>query len=127
VTGRTVDVDLQTKAYFEIADDASLSYDDKVDRYLALADEHFETERYHDWCATHLPHLDEQVYDWVVSEDFERILLETVRATYPPHEHDQFMAHFTGLLDLWERDNAARGQSVSRAAPSSFASSPLST
>ena len=22
--------------------------------YLALADEHFETERYHDWCATHL-------------------------------------------------------------------------
>ena len=26
-------------------------------RYLALADEHFETERYCEWCDEHLPHL----------------------------------------------------------------------
>ena len=47
--------------YFAIADDPDRSYDDKIDAYLALADEHFETERYREWCATHLPHLEEQV------------------------------------------------------------------
>src|SRR6201746_1288420 len=39
VNGRTSEVDLQTSRYFDIADDESLSYDDKLDRYLALADE----------------------------------------------------------------------------------------
>ena len=39
VTGRKVEVDLRTRRYFEIADDDSLSYDEKLDRYLALADE----------------------------------------------------------------------------------------
>ena len=83
-----------------------MDYTEKIDAYLALADEHFETERYRDWCSTHLPDLDEQIYDWVTSPDFELLLLETVLSTYPPHEQEQFLAHFRGLLDLWARDNA---------------------
>ena len=55
VNGRNSEVDLQTSRYFEIADDESLSYDEKLDRYLALADEHFETERYWEWSGKHLP------------------------------------------------------------------------
>jgi hypothetical protein len=104
-TRRPVNVDLATSRYFAIADEPERSYEDKLDAYLALADEHFETERYRDWCTANLSHLDEQVHDWVTSADFDRLLLQTVRATYPPHEHDQFLAHFRGLLDLWERDN----------------------
>ena len=52
-----------------------------------------------------LPHLPEQVHDWVTSADFERLLRETVDATYPERERDQFMAHFKGLTDLWAADN----------------------
>ena len=37
--------------------------------------------------------------------DFERLLRETVDATYPERERDQFMAHFKGLTDLWAADN----------------------
>ena len=40
-----------------------------------------------------------------VSEEFERLLRETVDATYPERERDQFMAHFKGLTDLWAADN----------------------
>jgi hypothetical protein len=105
-TRRPSNVDLATSRYFAIADEPDRTYEEKLDAYLALADEHFETERYRDWCTSHLSHLDEQVHDWVASPDFDRLLLETVRATYPPHAHDQFLAHFRGLLDLWERDNA---------------------
>ena len=76
----------------------SLTYDDKLAAYLALADEHFETERYWEWSAKHLPHLDEAVLEWVTGDDFDRLLRDTVAATYPPHEHEEFLAHFRGLV-----------------------------
>jgi hypothetical protein len=103
VTGRGANVDLETGRYFEIAD-SDRSYDEKLDAYLALADEHFETERYRDWCTTHLGHLDEVVAQWVAGADFDRLLVETVQATYPPQEHEQFLAHFRGLIGLWVTD-----------------------
>ena len=106
VTGRRSNVDLKTSRYFDIADDAERSYDEKLDAYLRLADDYFETERYWEWCGRHLPHLDEQVYEWVTSEQFDRLLRDTVVATYPAHEVDTFIAHFRGLIDLWVADNA---------------------
>ena len=42
----------------------------------------------------------------MTSEEFDRLLRDTVAATYPPHEHDEFMAHFRGLLGLWVDDQA---------------------
>ena len=45
-------------------------------------------------------------YDWVTSDEFDRMLRDTVRATYPPHEQEQFLAHFRGLLGLWASDQA---------------------
>ncbi len=100
VNGRKSAVDLQTSRYFEIADSGA-PYEEKLDRYLALADEHFETERYWEWSAKHLGHLPEKVLEWVTGDSFDRLLRDTVAATYPPHEHEQFLAHFRGLVDLW--------------------------
>ncbi|HRW19547.1 MAG TPA: hypothetical protein P5181_11945 [Dermatophilaceae bacterium] len=108
VTGRRASVDLHTDRYFAIADDPDRSYDEKLAAYLELADEHFDTERYWQWCDEHLRHLPEQVLDWVTSTDFDRLLKETVRATYPAHEHDHFLDHFHGLVDLWVVDESAR-------------------
>lgn len=105
-TGRRTKVDLHTERYFAIADDESLDYDAKLEGYLALADEYFETERYHEWCAENLAHFDEQVVDWVAGSDCDRILVETVRATYPAHEQEKFLAHFRGLLGLWVADQS---------------------
>jgi hypothetical protein len=106
VTGRRANLDLETARYFEIADDPALDYDAKLEAYLALADGHFETERYWNWCSENLPDLDEQVLDWVASDDFDRLLRDTVQATYPPHEHEKFLAHFRGLLGMWVKDNS---------------------
>ncbi|MGA8248479.1 MAG: hypothetical protein WB797_16355 [Nocardioides sp.] len=103
VTDRRANVDLETARYFEVAD-SDRSYDEKLDAYLALADERFETERYRAWCAENLGHLDEAVVQWVGSAGFDRLLVETVQATYPPQEHEQFLAHFRGLIGLWVDD-----------------------
>ncbi|GAA2830742.1 hypothetical protein [Kribbella solani] len=105
-TGRRSTVDLKMERYFEIADDDSLDYDTKLKAYLALADEHFETAKYHEWCASYLGDFDLRVRDWVAGPDFERLLRETVAATYPAHEQERFLAHFKGLTDLWLADQA---------------------
>ncbi|WUJ74736.1 hypothetical protein OG809_16020 [Kribbella soli] len=105
-TGRRSKVDLRTERYFEIADDESMDYDAKLDGYLALADEHFETAKYQEWCAAHLGDFDLRVREWVAGPDFDRLLRETVVATYPEHEQDKFHAHFKGLTDLWLADQA---------------------
>src|SRR3712207_8531720 len=39
-------------------------------------------------------------------------IYSTVRATYPEHEHDKFLAHFEGLLGAWVRDHSADRKST---------------
>jgi len=112
VTGRQQAVDLTTGRYFAIADDPDMSYDDKLTAYLALADAHFDSERYSEFCDEHLAHLPEQVLDWVTSDEFDRMLRDTVAATYPPHEHEQFLAHFRGLVGMWASDQAGAAGAV---------------
>ena len=106
VTGRRLRLDLDTSEYFAVADREDLTYGEKLAEYRRLADEYFETDRYLDFCASRLPHVDEIVWDWVGSDDFDALLVDTVRSTYPAHEHDQFVAHFRGLLQAWVNDNA---------------------
>jgi hypothetical protein len=108
ITGRRAQIDLETRAYFEVADRADLDYEQKLAAYRRLADAHFQTERYRDFCEKYLADLDEQVLEWMTGPQFERILLDTVRATYPPHEQDAFLAHFRGLIGMWVTDETKR-------------------
>jgi hypothetical protein len=108
VTGRRPRLDLNTRLYFEIADAADASYAEKLAAYRRLADSYFETERYEEFCAASLGHLDAIVLDWVASPDFDRLIVDTVRSTYPAHEHEQFTEHLRGLLGMWARDESSR-------------------
>ena len=107
VTGRLQTVDLNTEAYYAIADRADLSYDEKLAGYRELADEQLDVDRYREFCERHLAHVDEVSVAWVESPDFDRIIVETVRNTFPAHEHEQFIAHFRGLLGAWAHDQRA--------------------
>ena len=107
VTGRKPRYDLDTRRYFDIADRQELSYSDKLSCYRQLADDYFDVERYQDFCASRLANLDQVVLEWVAGPDFDRLLVETVRSTFPPHEHDHFVAHYRGLLGAWVADQAA--------------------
>jgi hypothetical protein len=104
VTERKPRLDLDIRRYFDVADREDLSYDDKLGIYRQLADDYFETDRYLDFCASRLTHLGEIAFEWVDSSEFDKLLVDTVRATYPAHEHDRFIAHFRGLIGLWLKD-----------------------
>jgi hypothetical protein len=105
VTGRKPRLHSDTTDYFAIADRPDLSYAEKLQGYRRLADDYFEVARYQEFCAEHLNHVDDIVRDWVDSDEFRSLLAETVRATYPVHEHEKFLGHFGGLIDAWIHDN----------------------
>ena len=71
VTGRRPPLDLDTRRYFEIGDREDLSYEEKLAGYRGLIDDYFETDRYREFCDSHLSHVDELMLDWVSSSDFD--------------------------------------------------------
>ena len=107
-TARQPRLDTDTRRYFDISDRADLDYGQKLDGYLALANEYFSVDAYREFCAGQLADLDRRVLDWVLGPDFDRLIADTVTATYPAHEHDRFIAHLRGLTSLWTQDEAAR-------------------
>ncbi len=107
-TGRRARIFSDPDPWFAIGDDPGIPYPEKIARYRRLADDHFETERYEEFCRTHLAGFDEAVLEYVESGDFDRLLVDTVRTTFPEHEHDHFVGHYRGLLAAWARDERAR-------------------
>jgi hypothetical protein len=100
-TRRPMRVALDLEPYFAVGDRDDLSYDEKLREYRRLADEHFRAEEYEAFAAEALPDLHEIVLEYMTSEGFDRLLVETVQETFPPHEHEPFVAHYRGLLTLW--------------------------
>ena len=45
--------------------------------------------------------------EYIGSPEFDELLVETVTRAFPPAEHEQFVAHYRGLLGAWVRDQAA--------------------
>jgi hypothetical protein len=104
VTGRRMKIDQELRRYFEIGDRTDLTYEEKIDEYGRMADEYFEAAEYGEFCAEHLSHLDEVVLEYFESPEFDALLVDTVKTTFPPHEHDHFVPHYRGLLGAWAED-----------------------
>ncbi len=103
VTGRRTRIDTSTRDWFDVAD-SDLSWNEKLGGYAKLSDDYFQTDAYREFCATSLASLPAMVHDWVDSAAFDDLLVETVRKTYPAHEHDRFIGHFRGLIGMWVAD-----------------------
>ncbi|MGI8773444.1 MAG: ATP-grasp domain-containing protein [Actinomycetota bacterium] len=103
-THRKMRVNQDIATYTRIADDDSLSYDQKVKEYGKLAEAYFQTEEYEAFCSKNLGEIDEVMLEFVGSDEFDRILIDTVLETFPQHEHEKFIAHYRGLLSAWADD-----------------------
>ncbi len=102
-TGRQMRVALEPDPWFAIGD-TDAGYEEKLERYRALAEDYFENERYEEFCARHLPHVDEAMHAYVQSPAFDALLVDTVTRAFPAHEHEHFVEHYRGLLGAWVRD-----------------------
>jgi hypothetical protein len=106
-SGRRMRLELDMDSYFAVADREELTYEEKLEEYRRLADAYFQVEEYEEFCAECLPHLHELVVEYVEGSEFDDLLVDTVRDTFPAHEHEEFVAHYRGLLGAWARDQHA--------------------
>ncbi|HEY1367225.1 MAG TPA: hypothetical protein VGF23_08935 [Gaiellaceae bacterium] len=105
VTGRRSRVvDMDSRRYFDVA---SGPYEERLERYRALADEDLDVVEYDRFCAEHLPDLDAITLELVASERFDSLLADTVRATFPSGEHEAMLARYRGLVGAWVHDQRA--------------------
>jgi hypothetical protein len=108
VTGRRAQMFADTDPWFAIADREDLGYEEKLAEYRRLADEYFEADRYAEFCANSMVGFDEATVEYVESSDFDQLIVDTVRSTFPQHEHELFIGHYRGLLAAWARDERNR-------------------
>ncbi len=97
---RAMRIDMDIDPYLQIAD-SDRSYEEKLCAYEALADAHLQSARFDEFRATELSGLDEAMWELVQTLEFDAVLLETVQAAFPDHEHECFTAHYRGLFEHW--------------------------
>ena len=105
---KTVDWD----AYYEIAA-RDLEPREKLRAYGRIAAERLDTERFHEFCRQHIPHLDEVAWEFFGTDKAREAVRLKVESLFPPHEHDEFTEHFWGLIQFWRETEAeALGKSL---------------
>ena len=100
-TRRRMHANLDWQSFFEIADE-DLSPRERLTAYARLARERFEAERFEEFCATHLAHLDEVADEFFASEIARDAVRQKVTALFPEHEIEEFTELF------WQRIQDAR-------------------
>jgi len=101
-TGRKFRFNLNWRKYLDVAN-SGLGYLEKLDKYMELAADYFEEEKFQEDCDKHLAHLDEVAFEYFTSEEMNKIIEKKVTRKFPEHEHGEFIAHYRGLRDFWAK------------------------
>ena len=107
VTGRKMRQTVDWEPYYEIAR-RDLPFAESLGEYARIADQQLETERFEEFCAEHLGHLDEVSWQLFGSEVARGAVRAKVESLFPEHEHEQFTEHFWDLIQLWRRRQGDR-------------------
>lgn len=100
--------------FYEVAK-LDLPYEEKLDRYAAIADERFETARFEEFCQKHLGALDEVAWRFFGTGEAKEAVRQKVGALFPPHEIERFTELFWGRIQDWRASEESSGGSVAPA------------
>ncbi|MBK8233635.1 MAG: hypothetical protein IPK72_24440 [Candidatus Eisenbacteria bacterium] len=98
---RTLDWD----PYYEVAA-RGLSFADRLDGYARIARQRLEADRFEEFCATHLRHVDEVAWDFFGSDLAKDAVRQKVTALFPAHEIEEFTELFWKRIQLWRQQSA---------------------
>jgi hypothetical protein len=104
-TKRPMRVTLDWAPYFEIAD-TDAPYPEKLAAYAAIARERFQSDEFESFCATHLAHLDQVVWEFFASDVARDAVQQKVASLFPAHEIDEFTELFWGRIQRWRAETA---------------------
>lgn len=101
-TRRKMRWNLDWAPFFEIAD-GDEPFPEKLKRYARLAHQRFESDRFVEFCAEHLRHVDEVTWEFFGTPTAKEAVRKKVEALFPAHEVEQFTEHFWGLIQFWRK------------------------
>jgi hypothetical protein len=101
VTRRKFLKTLDWDPFYAIAAVADMPYREKLRAYAGIAAQRFEADRFGEFCATHLNHLDEVAWTFFGSPKAREAFREKVAALYPEHEVEKFTELFWKRVQLW--------------------------
>jgi len=78
-----------------------LSYEDKLDRYAALADQLLAKDEFEEFSARHLKHLDEVAHEFFGTPEAKDAVKQKVAALFPAHEIEKFTELFWSRIQAW--------------------------
>lgn len=109
-TKRKMKLTLNWDAYLD-ANDESLSFEERLDRYDALARAHFDEAGFEAFCKEHLGDLDAVAWEFFGTPEFKEIVRAKVAALFPAHEINTFTDHFFAQVQKWRAlDGAKEGR-----------------
>ncbi|MGH7858689.1 MAG: hypothetical protein ACREQY_15295, partial [Candidatus Binatia bacterium] len=101
-TRRKMRRNLAWDPFFEIAA-TEAPFKEKLTSYARLAHQLFESDRFAEFCAEHLPHIDEVTWEFFGSDVAKDAVRQKVTALFPAHEIDEFTEHFWQRVQLWRQ------------------------
>jgi hypothetical protein len=94
---------LDWEPFYEIAA-RELPYRERLAAYARVARDRLEAERFEEFCAQHLGHLDEVAWEFFGTEQCKDAVRKKVAALYPAHEVEPFTELFFGRIQKWRSD-----------------------
>ena len=107
-SGRAMRKNMEWAPYVEIAD-SDRSWDEKLKAYAEIAHERLDTERFREFCRSHLPHLDELAYEFFGSPIVRDAVWQKVSAIFPAHEVEEFTELFWARIQDWRAREGVHG------------------
>lgn len=112
-TRRPMRMNQDWKPFFDIARDEP-DPRARLAACAALARKRFDAARFDEFCAKHLPHLDEVAWEFFATDKARHAVRIKVAALFPAHEVDAFTELFWSRIQLW-REHEAHGRSAAGA------------
>jgi hypothetical protein len=96
---------LDWEPFYEVAG-TDRPYREKVAAYAAIARARMAADRFAEFCATHLGHLDEVAHEFFGTDLANEAVRKKVEALFPSHEVTQFTDLFFKRIQLWRSHQA---------------------
>lgn len=107
LTDRPMPLNLDWRPFFEI-NERELPFRQRLAEFARLAHRRFDTDRFNEFCAQQLGHLDEVAWHFFGSHRAKEAVRMKVEALFPRHEVEQFTEHFWGLIQFWRQTEKDR-------------------
>jgi hypothetical protein len=107
VTRRPMRRTLDWEPFYAIAK-RDLPYRERLREYAKIAEQRFELDRFEEFCARHLGHLDEVAHEFFATPIARDAVHKKVAALFPAHEVEQFTELFWNRIGAWRADTQVR-------------------